>query len=361
MTTDINVEALHQKRLYSILYGNPFGSQFSLESDGWSDLYKLVGNIDYVKNGWVDNKKRHRAHNPLVKIQIALQMRGDSEWQYKYRPQHIIHDELCMVLQKRAFYVTENLEVTQIPYSSLKSGHPNHIVVLELAFGPDSDPTVRGVALWFTIREEDVVMCTPQQAKRFRWKRSIKKDDDEHHSPDNKAAPSVFDSVDSFAMIRPHDSAAFDLVSDMMKHRLSVMQAERIPSMRERHSELCRLDVQKEALQRHFKNQKHDWCVWEWPTNKGRKQVDNRTPVPKVNGQYTVEHEEKVPEAVELDAKVGTAVGPIWKSFVQMSFNSNFLVDESPIDVRPIRSFGRRVTTIISNNFVFSIASKRTF
>ncbi|GAX26501.1 hypothetical protein FisN_23Lh026 [Fistulifera solaris] len=305
MATDINVEALNQKRQNHILMGHPFGHQFSMVNENWSEYYKLVCNINYVKNGWVDGRRQKKAVPPIVKLQIALQMRGSSpEWQYKYRPQHVVYEELCMVLQKRAFSV-KNLVVNEIPISDYRSHKDEHILVREIAFGPDEDPTVRGVALWFNIDEASVGMCTPQQAKRFRWKRSLKREDN-----DRPVKPSAFDSIDHFTMIRSHDGDAFYLGTDMLKHRLDVLQTELMSNMKDRYESLKLLDEKKEQLKERFELQKQHWLRWEWPVNKGREITDKKTPVPSIDSEYQLN---------DVDGPTNT----IWKGFVDMKYQDS--------------------------------------
>ena len=155
--TDINVEGLHQKRRSAILYGNPFGGQFSLTFDDWNDLYSLVSNTNNttsatnVSGGTISKRRNHRKGSTLSevhKISIALQMRGGThKWMYKYRPSHVIFHELCMVLDKRAFQLDSvSGKATPMPFSKYKPGNPNHCIVREIAFGPDQDPSVRPVS-----------------------------------------------------------------------------------------------------------------------------------------------------------------------------------------------------------------------
>ena len=382
IATDINVDGLHQKRLHTILYDNPFGDQFTLTADEngkggtWDDLYGLVcGDATdpawrSKKDGWIagGSSKRGRQVHPIYKLQIALKQRGtDSDWQYKYRPQHIVHEELCMVLQKRAFRVTSNdhtgassarhisstaTSTSSVVEISLNAYNPrlaNHILVHEIAFGPDSDPSVRGVALWFNIAESDVTVCTPQQAKRFRWKktgnatatkRSSSASSDMEKATDgnnSKIKPSVFDSgtLESFPMIRPHDDAAFRLATDMMKHRLAFLKRERMSSMKDRFEALQKLQRQEQWLQERFENQRRMWIQWAWPVNIGREMVCNNTPVPPVEGPYLVHgprekkegqlgalqgyesmRENKDPTADIGQVQTGANVRRIWDSFV---------------------------------------------
>lgn len=331
IATDINVEALHQKRNNEIQNCTPFGHQFSLldNTDNFSDLYKLICNINYNANNrggggsggqWIGGKRHHHQQpypnlDAVAKMRIALQLRGGPDWQYKFRPQHYIHGELCMILQHRAFCLTET-DAIEIP---IHACHPhmneNHVIVHELAFGPDSDTSVRGVSLFFNIPEAAITEFTTTQAKRYRWKRNNKKDDDKRDA--NKVV-SVLGTLDSFEMIRPHDADAFDLASSFMQHRLHVMQAERISNMKQRFEALQSFESEKKILQKRFDDLKRHWIAWAWPVNVGRKKVDKKTPVPKVDGHYEFEsvNEEKGEEP-------GSATSSIWETFVNESFDDD--------------------------------------
>jgi hypothetical protein len=315
--TDINVESLYQKRQNAIIHNNPFGSEFKLTSSTFEDLYNLVNGINHGSRWCTTTKPNQRkAVNPIYQLQIALKIRGkDSDWHYKYRPQHIVHDQLCMVLQKRAYRVQTNehskstritsanataissvVEISSTLYDPRMS---DHILVHEIAFGPDSDPTVRGVALWFNINQDEVSVCTQQQAKRFRWKKpgsSTKK---------RVEKATIFDAeiLENFPMIRPQDAAAYHLVTEMLKHRLSNLKRERMVNLKERHDHLEKLEAQLEYLKQRFSNQRRSWMAWAWPNTLGRRFVDANTPVPPIEGPYSFED-------TESHAK------RIWNSFV---------------------------------------------
>ena len=387
IVTDINVDGLHQKRLHTILYDNPFGDHFTLTSTSpsghnsstgkgtWDDLNRLVcggnigseGGIPASKNhrdGWIagSNKRGCRQIHPIYKIQIALKLRGaDPDWQYKYRPQHVVHDELCMILQKRAFRVTSNdhsegnskndsskaslaasnataiSSVTEIPLSTYSARSPNQILVHEIAFGPDSDPSVRGVALWFNISAADITECTPQQAKRFRWKKNVAIPSAPSSVIDKKSGmastkASLFDSgaIESFVLIRPHDAMAFRLVTDIMKLRLAVLKRERMSNMKERFETQQKLKKQEERLKERFDNQRRSWLHWAWPVNCDRDCVDDTTPVPPVEGPYllkikdgsdkksTDSADDKKDPAIDADSiELGKNIHSVWNSFVE--------------------------------------------
>lgn len=175
--TDINVEGLHQKRRFDILYGDPFVGEprmSALVTFGgsghhdvyhydWSDLYNMVANINDQQTSGVrgGSSTRHgsgnigihkRRHNQPVcevhKLSIALQMHGGThKWMYKYRPTHMIFNELCMVLDNRAFRLEgDSGRAIPLSLSKYRSGNPNHCIVREIAFGPDQDPSVRPVS-----------------------------------------------------------------------------------------------------------------------------------------------------------------------------------------------------------------------
>lgn len=310
-------------------------------------------------------------------------MRGsDPDWQYKYRPKNVIFDELCMILQKRAFRITSSTnttsnetakrnpasstpcysgsyEVEEIPLKSVNSEDPHHVVVHELAFGPDSDPQVtRPVSLWFSIDEQSVVECSSSQAKRFRWKRGINKKDspiatrsvltlsssspngDSNHRQHGLSPQSAFHFLDSFTLIRPHDRDAYELATAMMEHRIAVMTRELIPNVKERYDALIETTAVKEMLQQRFENLRKHWIDWAWPINLSRGTVTKKTPVPFVDSKYqaplpvhapTLEYNEVGGDRLDcsydtentdpaLDEKIplGKQVGRLWDSFVHM-------------------------------------------
>ncbi len=313
MSTDINVDGLHQKRLAAIIHCNPFGENFSVGIDEFGDLYKLVCNT------LPSNKRRRNNLSEIHKLAIAIEMRGGHNWMYKYRPQHVIYEELCMVLQKRAFRLEKSGDVSPIAINAFNPKNSQHVLVREIAFGPDSDSTVRGVALWFNIPEKEVSECTPQQAKRFRWKKPSKYDDKRAL----EKTPSVFDSRECFVMIRPLDHDAFDLATEMLRHRHAAVDAERLSTLSERFEALKELKKKKDALQKTFQNHKRSWINWAWPINVGRQSVDHETPVPPVDGPYNplLDHEalEKSLFAGvydEVEPVKGSSIEPLWNSFL---------------------------------------------
>jgi hypothetical protein len=315
ISTDINVDGLHQKRLLTILHSNPFGDQFSLELDDWADLYKLICNTT------ASNKRRRNNLSEIHKLSIALQMRGGHDWMYKYRPQHIVYDTLCIVLLKRAFRLDKSGQAFPIPIHAFNPRNSQHVMVREIAFGPDSDPTVRGVALWFGIPEHEVSQCTPQQAKRYRWKKATRHDDRPRANNDRS---SIFDSRECFAMIRPHDRDAFELATDILEHRYETVKAERISTLSERSEALKVLQKEKELLRETFGHHKRHWTAWAWPINTGRQTIDDDTPVPPIDGEYNpiIDQEAMSDDYGEVEGEkvTGSFIQPIWESFVSHKF-----------------------------------------
>lgn len=318
MNTDINVDALHQKRLSTILYDNPFGEHLSMEMDEFADLYKVIC------NNTNNNKRRRNNLSETHRIAIALKMRGSHGWSYKYCPQHVIYDEMCMVLQKRAFRLEKSGNVIPIALSTYNPKNSQHVSVREIAFGPDSDNTVREVALWFNIPEREVTECNPQLAKRYRWKKAPKFDD--QRALDKR--PSVFDSRECFIMIRPFERDAFDLATKILCHRFETVKAERLTTLKERFETLKTLQSHKDDLQETFQNHKRSWVTWAWPINTGRQSVDHDTPVPQVDSHYNpLLDEEAMERAIlaapddEVDPVKGSAIEPIWASFVSTDFD----------------------------------------
>ena len=250
----------------------------------------------------------------LHKLSIALQMRGGPGWMYKFRPQHTIFKTTCMVLQKRAFRLDKADEAIEISLASYNPNRQSHVLVREIAFGPDGDPTVRGVGLWFNIPEKDVTIFTQQQAKRFRWKKGPKRDE---RNSDNSQSK-IFETRECFNMIRPDDRDAYNLVTDILKHRLQTLQAERTTNLSDRSKTSDLLKKQREELCLQFTNQKRHWNAWSWPINAGRQIVDESTPVPSIDGPFNplISQEGTLDEDGTPDPAAGSVIQNIWDSFV---------------------------------------------
>lgn len=323
-STDINVDALFQVMQHEIHCGTPFGELFHPEVDTWNELYKRIGNIYFsnkdaragkkaVNNkAWVDSKRPNSTLSHIVKLQIALDMRGPSDFSFKYRPQHIIHGELCMILQKRYFRISgtgSKQRVYPISKKQYNDRSLKDIFVLELAFGPDSDSTARSVALWFNIPDKAIEEVALQQAKRFRWKRGLKNSKEKMRSP--------FDHLDHFQMVRPHNKDAYDLATDILRNRLNVLQAENIVNLKDRSEQLARVRHEKDKLQERFEALLRHWIEFGWPVNQGRAKVDKHTPVPPVDGKYELPLTEETTEIASGDDAVvwGEKTHRIWDSF----------------------------------------------
>ncbi|KAI2506585.1 zinc finger protein [Fragilaria crotonensis] len=269
IATDINVDALHQKRLYSLLYNNPFGALFIPGETSFDELYDAVCNAN-SQYGQKKQKKGIAILDEHHRVSIALQMRGGSNFQFKFRPQHIVYDELCMVLQKRVFRLT-NDEAVEIPFNMYNVRSTKDVLVREIAFGPDWDSTVRGVGLWFEISESDVTVCTPQQAKRFRWKRGV--NNKKQGRDDTTGLCSVASKFDDPQSVE----TCFD------------------------------------GLVRAWKN-------WTWLVSEGRDKVDDSSVVPFVDACYK-------PISKDVDSNVLT-VNKVWESFASVGH----LILGGPVD-----------------------------
>jgi hypothetical protein len=194
-------------------------------------------------------------------------------------------------------------------------GNADQVLVHELAFGPDADPTVRGVALWFNIPENQISEVAAQQAKRFRWRKPSKLDDTK---PDKA---SVFDTRECFTMIRSCDRDAFNLATKILEHRLAIVKAERLTSMDERFKSLKLLKHESDMLEDIFRRQKRSWVSWGYPITHGRQRNDANTPIPPVDDEYhpiidaTMLHHNRAENKQQELAVLGSAVEGIWRSF----------------------------------------------
>jgi len=355
MTTDVNVDGLHQKRLGTILYDNPFGEHHSLEMDGFSHLYELVCNTSVTmvkrrRSSHHSNSTNNGGISEAHKVAMALKMRERHTWTYKYRPQHVIYGEPCMVLEKRAFQLDKSGQVQSIPIGHFNPKNKQHAMVREIAFGPDNDNSVRGVALWFNIPDLEVTACTPYQARRFRWKKKPKSDSpvESRHPPRTSVSRtttttprsnvSILDTRDCFVMVRPSDPDAFELATRMLHHRHATLLTERfVTTLSERAIALEELAKEEETLKEMYRTQKLSWIRWAWPMHEGRRGViDRNTPIPPVDGIYqprlspeglegngTNPTKTEEPDDDDPQSVLGVSNLRIWDSFLYTCFHED--------------------------------------
>lgn len=289
INTDINVDAMYQKRLFTILWDNPFGALFDPSVDGFEHLYNDICNITKSSSLAIKRRRSSQELTELHKVSIALQMRGTtSSFSFKYRPQHVIHGELCMVLQERVFRFDDENNVLSKEITRDDIGNDDEansvVVVREVAFGPDCDPSVRGVSLFFNIPDDAVVQCTPQQAKRFRWRKGKK---NKNKSKNKDESSSSMDRLESFLMVRTCDPDSFSFTTAVLEHRLAVLKA-RDGEKRLRSLLARELNKEKKILQTRFSALNVDWETWAWPSHNGNGDIlDEDTPVPKVDMEYS--------------------------------------------------------------------------
>ena len=134
-----------------------------------------------------------------------------------------------------------------------------------------------------------MTLCTPQQAKRFRWKRGLNNTDTKTVSSkvNERSSNSVFDHLECFFMVRPDDRAAYELTTRILNHRLGVLRMEQSSaSLRERSEASKALAREKMQLKKRIECQLRYWQRWAWPINDGRQSVDDKTAVPPVDGYY---------------------------------------------------------------------------
>lgn len=324
-------------------------------------------------DGWmVEGKHRRRSGihvHPIVKLQVAIKMREvlASEWQYTYLPKHCIYGEYCMVVASRSFRVVncdtqrkkksqirrsgskiscqtgEDLKVFENPIPSNKPQSSNQFIAREIAFGPDCAPNVKSAAIWFHIDDSDIAVCSSQQAKRYRMKKGtvsgnieVKSKTQDSQALDVGVEQSVFDfpsKFDSFPMIHPQDPDAHELITDILKHRLSVLRAERISILKERFDLLKILEVKKAELRERFIHIQRSWVSWAWPINVGREKVNKDTLLPPVDVLYTMQtvNDEKqvhISPSVNVMQRnvLGGAVVKLWQSFMSTLSHRNVSV-----------------------------------
>jgi len=249
-------------------------------------------------------------------IEVVLKIRECKLGQsYLYFPTHLLCGELCMILQERIFYLvprkkTENssLSFTLLEdrdYKNLSEAvkkSSKMIIVHEIAFGPVGDPSVRPLSIWFDIPRDRLVACTSQQAKRHKRSRHRLKKSSRREVASSLEAISIgwFESeseeilkmIDSteihpFCDYQPIDIPTFNLVTDILSHRLLVLKTRcglwNYDEVQSTKTSLC---VDEQELIDRFVSLRRHWVTWSWPVQFLEDEIDEMAEVPSIDSEY---------------------------------------------------------------------------
>lgn len=255
--------------------------------------------------------------NQIFHLMIVLDMRKNKLGQsFTYMPTHILKGELCMIIQSRTYEIIEvnntssslwqlNVHTTDESKTSQqnKKSSTQTIHACEVAFGPVYDPSTRAVSIWFDIPPHELTPCTPKEAKnhkrsRHRLKKCTKlrmtrsrdtknRAKDETKALESLAYPIVQESQPiSFIHHQPLDKYAFDLVTDVLKHRLSVLKLYCRKSSHFTQDEINDLKLNHEKLKRYYERLHQFWLQWSWPVNFMEEDINDSTDVIPIDIEY---------------------------------------------------------------------------
>ena len=261
----------------------------------------------------------------LARVFMTIKMREGRGGQiYSYMPSHLLHQtELCMVLQRKTFAVPQRGVITSndmldITGDETFSSDPRKIEKYRvhsahlIAFGPVGDPESRSLSVWYDLKTADLRECTQQEAKRYKRSRHLIKpggDKEEGRIPkmekistesyrQEQSAIALRLSINEnrrdnddhphFYNYQPVDNDAFDLVTDILKHRLRYLDSRVVLPQDSGSRTRKDLQIQKEEedLIARFESLRRHWVTWSWPVRSGVQEIDRETPIPDTDGEY---------------------------------------------------------------------------
>ena len=311
--------------------------------------------------------------NDFKRSYIALHMRSVVDGQnkydkYKYAHSHIIFDELCMLIQTRAFYLGTNAcdIPVEIALEAFDEENKYHTIVREIAFGPYCSEKDRCLALYFDIRNDQISICDPKEKKRSdRTKKRLNKNKAKGLKqlssndceilichPTTKTSywsdilerdlPISFDYDEQndkinqpFKLCVPKDEDSYTFITDVLKFHVNKclssikggdMKIKNIADEKEASSSWSVLEKKYNSLMNHFD-------LFYFPINEGRKYVDETTLVPRVDTLYNMppfagkgaSFQEKIWEVFLTNNKVCSVKCCVFKFFIRIS-SYNFSV-----------------------------------
>mmetsp|Transcript_14025 Transcript_14025/g.31939 ORF Transcript_14025/g.31939 Transcript_14025/m.31939 type:complete len:736 (+) Transcript_14025:277-2484(+) len=254
------------------------------------------------------------------RLSIALEMRMARKAQsFVFKPTHLFFGEPALLLQTRYFLI-DGPEVFSVSddLGELYGGSNAAVICArEIAFGPVGDATVRPVSIWFNVDDKGIIECSTNELRKKAYQ--LWNDRRSRKFSGRGASSLVEGSIPPFVSHQPADDAAFDLVTGIQAHRRDALR-DTISSMSPSiaYDELQSLDRRGQGLYESFIGQRRHWMTWQWPLKQRSGKIDETTPVPSIDGAYTVSsvdpsanrHGKVMPERASL------TTGHLWESFV---------------------------------------------
>eukprot|EP00560_Eucampia_antarctica_P008742 CAMPEP_0197826332 /NCGR_PEP_ID=MMETSP1437-20131217/3306_1 /TAXON_ID=49252 ORGANISM="Eucampia antarctica, Strain CCMP1452" /NCGR_SAMPLE_ID=MMETSP1437 /ASSEMBLY_ACC=CAM_ASM_001096 /LENGTH=478 /DNA_ID=CAMNT_0043426727 /DNA_START=746 /DNA_END=2179 /DNA_ORIENTATION=+ len=310
----LNIDKLYHQRLSEVYSCSPiygyvplakWSSKRQQTDFSWSHFYSYICNIDrpihsQLSQANIRGNPEPKILEPIEKsydkaqifyLMITLKMRKNKLGQsFMYMPTHIFCGELCMIIQTRRYQIIEE-NTESSPFWQLKELSKDDRTIIsggekppakvidayEIAFGPVYDPSARPLSFWFDIPSANLAPCTQKEAKnhkrsRHRLKKSRKKDkidptdklqplNDKTKGLDGLGDPTYhLSQYISFIHHQPVDQASFDLVTGILKHRVSALQFfSRKPGHLKNEGELNELVLRHQELKRNFESLRQFW------------------------------------------------------------------------------------------------------
>lgn len=310
-----NIDKFFHERLASMynscpVYGyvpkNSSGLAPENDEPAWTHFYDFICNNTQGKPTEVPfdpNKHKLKDLSEEHKLEIVLKMRQrKSSQDYAYLPTHLFCGDLCMILQERTFVIipsqdharqhtTTSMDLKEVSKDSKVSGNEMCFNAYEIAFGPVGDPTVRPPSVWFDVPQDDITLCTPQQAKHHKRSRHrVKK------TP-NRVNPYQIETLSGdkfksfrnppFFVYQPIDHVTFDLITSILVHRLTTIRflSGKFDNSFQQVSQILETDY--DNLKRQYLSLFQFWVSNSWPEEDLTSPIDDDTDVPPVSMKYT--------------------------------------------------------------------------
>ncbi|EJK44671.1 hypothetical protein THAOC_36774, partial [Thalassiosira oceanica] len=168
----------------------------------------------------------------------------------------------------------------------------------------------------FNVDDKGIIECSTKELKKNAYQLW---NDRRSGKFSGSASTLVEGSIPPFVSHQPADDAAFDLVTGIQAHRrdaLRDMVSLTSPSIA--YKKLQSLDRRGQGLYESFIGQRRHWMTWQWPLKQRSGKIDESTPVPSIDGAYTVSSVDPSTNrhGIVVPERASFTTGHLWESFV---------------------------------------------